>query len=29
MGPRLVKRGDVPKAVYDGSLPTFKNLCMH
>ncbi|KAK9823995.1 hypothetical protein WJX72_006864 [[Myrmecia] bisecta] len=27
VGPRLVKRGDVPRATYDGSAPTFKNPC--
>lgn len=26
-GARLVKRGDVVKSPYTGSMPTFKNLC--
>lgn len=28
VGPRLITRGDVPKSVYDGNLPTFKNLAL-
>ena len=27
VGPKLIKRGDVAKSSYDGSLPTFKNPC--
>lgn len=28
VGPRLVMRGDVAKATYDGDKPTFKNPCV-
>lgn len=27
VGPKLIKRGDVPKSSYDGNLPIFKNPC--
>jgi formamidase len=29
VGPRLIKRGDVPKVPYEGSLPIAINPCCH